>query len=80
MTTRMLFRLEGLEPDNLLALMTLLGLLRALEEARPDWFARVLWTVDEPPVRPALCLTESLTEDGVIEGAIKGMERPRQTP
>lgn len=27
------FRLEGLEPDNLLAFLALLGLLRALEEA-----------------------------------------------
>jgi hypothetical protein len=30
-------RLQGLEPDNMLAFLALLGLLRALEQARPNW-------------------------------------------
>jgi len=33
-------RLEGLEPDNLLAFLALLGLLRSLETARPAWRPR----------------------------------------
>ena len=37
MTGRETHRLDGLETDNLLAFMALLGLLRSLEEARPDW-------------------------------------------
>ena len=45
-------RLDGLEPDNLLAFMALLGLLRTLEEARPGWRPRASWTVAEPPLRP----------------------------
>jgi hypothetical protein len=51
-------RLEGLEPDNLLAFLALLGLLRALEEARPAWRPRVRWSIDEPPLRPVLRLRE----------------------
>ena len=35
-------RLDGLEPDNLLAFLALLGLLRALEETdAPGWLPRV---------------------------------------
>ena len=68
MNSRTIHRLEGLEPDNLLAFMTLLGLLRTLEEARPDWFPRALWTIDSPPIRPALRLTGSVTEGGRHRG------------
>jgi hypothetical protein len=35
--------LEGLEPDNLLAFLALLGLLRALETAKTEWQPRVAW-------------------------------------
>ena len=35
MTDGSMYRLAGLEPDNLLAFLALLGLLRSLEEARP---------------------------------------------
>ena len=45
-------RLEGLEPDNLLAFLALLGLLRALEASRPTWQPRAAWDVDNPPLRP----------------------------
>ena len=38
-------RLNGLEPDNLLAFLALLGLLRALETARPKWRPRARWDV-----------------------------------
>ena len=33
-------RLERLEPDNLLAFLALLGLLRTLQAARPQWGGR----------------------------------------
>jgi hypothetical protein len=36
-------QLSGLEADNLLAFLALLGLLRALDTARPEWEARVAW-------------------------------------
>ncbi len=35
--------MPGLEPDNLLALLALLGLLRAIETARPNWEPRASW-------------------------------------
>ena len=73
MTDRRTHRLEGLEPDNLLAFMALLGLLRALEEARPDWRPRVCWTVDDAPLRPALLVPERVDETVVVEAVAKGL-------
>lgn len=37
------YALKGLEADNLLAFLALLGLLRALDTARPEWEARGVW-------------------------------------
>lgn len=54
-------RLEGLEPDNLLAFLALLGLLRALETARPEWRPRAWWPPCEQPWRPALALDVAAT-------------------
>jgi hypothetical protein len=65
-------RLEGLEPDNLLAFMALLGLLRALEEARPDWRPRAFWDVDRHPWRPVLRLADARTQAEVAEAAAEG--------
>lgn len=66
-------RLAGLEPDNLLAFMALLGLLRALENARPDWRARVRWSLDEPPLRPVLVLRQALDEAAISAAAAEGV-------
>lgn len=66
-------RLDGLEPDNLLAFMALLGLLRVLEEARPDWRPRVSWTVVDPPLRPALRVPEVVDHEAVAEAAAEGL-------
>lgn len=65
-------RLQGLEPDNLLAFLALLGLLRALDTARPDWRARASWDVEARPLRPSLVLTSGQTEAAIAEGAAKG--------
>jgi hypothetical protein len=63
--------LEGLEPNNLLAFLALLGLLRALDEARPEWRARVFWRM-EPPVRPVLTLAAPQSREAVVEAAAEG--------
>ncbi|HEY1244716.1 MAG TPA: hypothetical protein VGF29_07780 [Hyphomicrobiaceae bacterium] len=65
-------RLDGLEPDNLLAFLALLGLLRALETARSDWRPRVTWDVEAPPPRPRLFLAQSQTQAAVCAAAAEG--------
>ncbi len=73
MASQAIHRLDGLEPDNLLAFIALLGLLRVLDEARPDWSARVFWTVGEPPLRPALRVSEEVDRRTVAEVAAEGL-------
>lgn len=63
--------LEGLEPDNLLAFLALVGLLRALDEARPQWCARAFWRA-EPPIRPVLTLAAPQTREAIAEAAAEG--------
>ena len=53
--------------------MALLGLLRTLEEARPDWHPRVSWTVDKPPLRPRLHAAEEVAGDAIVEAAAEGL-------
>jgi hypothetical protein len=65
-------RLEGLEPDNLLAFLALLGVLRALEAARPTWRPRAAWDLDKPPLRPVLALREPQPEVAICEAASEG--------
>jgi hypothetical protein len=65
-------RLDGLEPDSLLAFLALLGLLRSLETARPDWRPRVRWSVDEPPLRPVLRFAAPVTTEDVTSAAASG--------
>lgn len=66
-------RLEGLEPDNLLAFMALLGLLRALETAEPAWRPRAFWDETQHPLRPVLTLAEAKTREDVAEAAARGV-------
>ena len=71
-------RLEGLEPDNLLAFLALLGLLRALEEVRPEWRPRVRWSLDQPPHRPVLVLRQPEPADAVAAAAAEGVAKLAQ--
>ena len=73
MTERSTHRLAGLEPDNLLAFLALLGMLRTLEHVRSAWRPRVAWTVDTPPVRPTLTVATQATEDGIIAAVSEGL-------
>jgi hypothetical protein len=80
MTAASRFRLEGLEPDNLLAFLALLGLLRALEAAdrkRPQakrLFPRAGWDLDQPPVRPVLFVVANATREEVVQDVASGAE------
>jgi hypothetical protein len=73
MTPAKSHRLDGLEPDNLLAFLALLGLLRALETADAGLYPRAAWDIDRPPVRPRLVLAQALNQDDVAEAASLGV-------
>ena len=68
-------RLQGLEPDNLLAFLALLGLLRALEQARPHWHPRAAWGIDVAPLRPFLQLREPVEAKSLCEAAASGVQQ-----
>jgi hypothetical protein len=66
-------RLVGLEPDNLLAFLALLGLLRSLDLARPDWRARALWDIRERPLRPVLVLASPQAQADIATATAEGI-------
>lgn len=72
-------RLEGLEPDNLLAFVALLGLLRSLEaadhqrSAREKLRPRAAWDLDNSPLRPLLRLAVPTSKQAVTEAAATGL-------
>ncbi len=73
------FRLEGFEPDNLLAFLALLGSLRALEEAERGlcedarWWPRASWDVDQPPWRPRLHLRRAVGRTELVDRVEAGI-------
>lgn len=71
--TETVIALPGLEVDNLLAFMALLGLLRSLEAAKPDWKPRATWV--GPPWEARLHLVAPVTQDAVAIEAAKGLAR-----
>ena len=77
MTAKTVHRLDGLEPDNLLAFLALLGLLRALEVADSEIDSklqpRAAWDIDTPPLRPKLVLSCAVTQEEVTENAAEGI-------
>ena len=68
-------RLDGLEPDNLLAFMALLGLLRALETAQSNCRPRAFWDVAKHPWRPVLTLVQPQTQAAVAAAAAEGVKK-----
>lgn len=65
--------LQGLEADNVLAFLALLGLLRALEISRPQWRPRAAWSVGSPPLRPVLHLRQAETQANIATAAEEGV-------
>jgi hypothetical protein len=64
--------LPGLEADNLLAFLALLGLLRALEIARPEWRPRASWK--GPPWTARLHFADVANESEVAQAAAEGVD------
>ncbi len=58
-------RLEGFEPDNFLAFLALIGVLRVLEAERAEWHARLAW--NGVPLRPTLTIAEKCTPEDLGE-------------
>ena len=73
MSDRSTFRLAGLEPDNLLAFLALLGTLRTLEHVRSAWRPRVAWMVDMPPVRPMVTVATQSTKEEIVAAVAEGL-------
>jgi hypothetical protein len=82
-------RLEGLEPDNPLAFLALLGLLRALEEVdageaeEARWWPRAFWAVDSGAWRPVLRLAAEVDRRslcGRIEDGIRAFSKAYALP
>ncbi len=81
MTAKNVHRLDGLEPDNLLAFLALIGLLRALEavdscesDTRMKVRARASWDINEFPLRPRLHLAKAMLQKDIVERAAKGVD------
>lgn len=73
-------RLDGLEPDNLLAFLALLGLLRSLEredstrEEEDKLRPRAAWDMDQPPLRPRLFVAREISTEEVAKKSDSGLQ------
>lgn len=75
-----ILRLDGLESDNLLAFLSLLGLLRAIEaqdrlsSQKDKLRPRIAWDLNAPPLRPTLHLDRSMDRAEVAQAAADGLD------
>ncbi len=73
------YRLGGIEPDNLLGLLALLGLLRTIEAVdriQPNsesLYPRLAWDLDNPPIRPILFLSKPLGREDLTQTVADGL-------
>lgn len=63
--------LPGFQPENLLAFLGLIGLLRAVDAARPTWRTRLTWF--GPPWQAAIRAEASLDERVLTDAATDGL-------
>jgi hypothetical protein len=63
--------LSGLEVDNLLSFLALLGMLRAIEEREPSWTPRVVW--EAKPWRASLDIAAEVDPKGVARIVTEGL-------
>ncbi len=64
--------LEGIEPDNLLAVLALLGFLRSVQQAEPTWQLRAWWSGS--PLRPRVKARVAVTQEQLAEAAARGCQ------
>ncbi len=66
--------LEGLEPDNLLAVLALLGFLRAIDTVKPEWRIRAYWSGE--PLRPRIqTRDEDVDQERLLGVAAEGCNK-----
>jgi hypothetical protein len=65
-------KLKGLEADNLLAFLALLGLLRALDAAKPQWYPRAAWR--GTPMVGELQLDDISDADEIVAATEEGIQ------
>lgn len=63
------FPLPGPPPTSLLGFLTLLGLLRSLDESKPEWHSRLSWK----NLVPQLHITENVDCKVVVEAVVYGL-------
>lgn len=71
-TATFTYDLAGLEVDNLLAFLALVGLVRAMEDAEPHWAAMASWA--GPPWHARLHLGVEVSTRSVAEAACRGID------
>jgi hypothetical protein len=64
--------MPGIEADSLLGFLALVGLLRALERARPAWHPRVSW--NGPPWVASVHVAVSVSQAELASAALEGIE------
>jgi hypothetical protein len=64
-------KLKGLEADNLLAFLALLGLLRALDAVKPQWHARAAWL--GTPIVAELQVDDNSDADEIVAAIENGI-------
>jgi len=79
-TAGLTHRLEGLEADNLVAFLALLGLLRSLEASdrrrarEASLRPRISWDLNRGPLRPVLHVVHPATQEEVAHAAAEGID------
>jgi hypothetical protein len=71
-------RLIGLEPDNLMGFLALLGCLRALDALdadEPTWLARAGFDIDKAPLRASLHLSSDVEQTQLCEAIAEGARK-----
>ena len=63
--------LKGIQVDNLLGFLAILGLLRSLESTKPNWHPRVYWVGQ--PLSANLSIAECTTENDIAEICNEGV-------
>jgi hypothetical protein len=73
MNGRTEFRLLGIEPDNLLGFLAIVGVLQSLEVERPTWSSRIAWA--GTPWRPKLSVRAEANDGALLETIDRGLRK-----